>query len=100
MNVGHRCISKKCRTSIDFSNRRLPVEKWDLVNDVILKGTFLITKHTLPSMQKQNKGQIITFPPLTEEHQMRINRLIVLLNCQVGFTKADSTRKRNKRYYM
>ena len=36
-----------------------PVEKWDLVNDVILKGTFLLTKHTLPAMQKQNKGRII-----------------------------------------
>jgi 3-hydroxybutyrate dehydrogenase len=36
-----------------------PVEKWDLVNDVILKGTFLLTKHALPAMQKQNKGRII-----------------------------------------
>jgi len=36
-----------------------PVEKWDLVVDVILKGTFLPTKHVLPSMKKQKKGRII-----------------------------------------
>jgi 3-hydroxybutyrate dehydrogenase len=36
-----------------------PVEKWDLVFDVILKGTFLTTKHVLPAMKKQSKGRII-----------------------------------------
>uniref|UniRef100_F4PF77 3-oxoacyl-[acyl-carrier-protein] reductase n=1 Tax=Batrachochytrium dendrobatidis (strain JAM81 / FGSC 10211) TaxID=684364 RepID=F4PF77_BATDJ len=36
-----------------------PVEKWDLVNDVILKGTFLMTKHVLPIMKKQQKGRVI-----------------------------------------
>ncbi|SOC39825.1 3-hydroxybutyrate dehydrogenase [Ureibacillus acetophenoni] len=36
-----------------------PVEKWDLLNDVILKGTFLMTKHSLKSMQAQNYGRII-----------------------------------------
>lgn len=36
-----------------------PVEKWDLVVDVILKGTFLPTKHVLPTMKKQKKGRII-----------------------------------------
>ncbi len=36
-----------------------PVEKWDLVNDVILKGTFLMTKHVLPTMKNQRKGRII-----------------------------------------
>ena len=36
-----------------------PVEKWDLVIDVILKGTFLTTKHVLPTMKNQNKGRII-----------------------------------------
>jgi 3-hydroxybutyrate dehydrogenase len=36
-----------------------PVEKWDLVVDVILKGTFLSTKHVLPTMKKQGKGRII-----------------------------------------
>jgi len=42
-----------CKTE-DF-----PVEKWDLLNDVILKGTFLMTKHSLKSMQAQNYGRII-----------------------------------------
>ncbi|RBW70090.1 3-hydroxybutyrate dehydrogenase [Bacillus taeanensis] len=36
-----------------------PVEKWDLLNDVILKGTFLMTKHSLPSMKAQKFGRII-----------------------------------------
>ena len=37
-----------------------PEEKWDLVDDVILKGTFLTTKHALPAMKKQKYGRIIT----------------------------------------
>lgn len=36
-----------------------PVEKWDLVVDVILKGTFLPTKYVLPTMKNQKKGRII-----------------------------------------
>ncbi|MFJ8236185.1 3-hydroxybutyrate dehydrogenase [Ureibacillus sp. NPDC094379] len=36
-----------------------PVEKWDLLNNVILKGTFLMTKHSLPSMKAQKYGRII-----------------------------------------
>ena len=36
-----------------------PEEKFDLVIDVILKGTFLLTKHALPSMQANNYGRII-----------------------------------------
>ena len=49
-NAGLQFISK----TEDF-----PVEKWDLLNDVILKGTFLMTKHSLKSMQAQNYGRII-----------------------------------------
>ncbi|MCQ6279285.1 SDR family oxidoreductase [Bacillus sp. EB600] len=37
-----------------------PEEKWDFVVGVILKGTFLTTKHVLPAMKKQRKGRIIT----------------------------------------
>jgi 3-hydroxybutyrate dehydrogenase len=36
-----------------------PIEKWDLVVDIILKGTFLMTKYALPSMKEQCKGRII-----------------------------------------
>ncbi|USK68805.1 3-hydroxybutyrate dehydrogenase [Peribacillus asahii] len=35
------------------------VEKWDLLIDVMLKGTFLTTKYVIPAMKKQNKGRII-----------------------------------------
>lgn len=37
-----------------------PEDKWDLVVDVILKGTFLASKHVLPAMKKQKYGRIIT----------------------------------------
>ncbi|WP_075619112.1 3-hydroxybutyrate dehydrogenase [Paenisporosarcina indica] len=36
-----------------------PLEKWNLLLDVILTGTFLVTKHALPVMKKQRKGRII-----------------------------------------
>ncbi|KMY48770.1 3-hydroxybutyrate dehydrogenase [Peribacillus loiseleuriae] len=36
-----------------------PLEKWNLLIDVILTGTFLMTKHVLPTMKKQQKGRII-----------------------------------------
>lgn len=36
-----------------------PLEKWNLLINVILTGTFLMTKHVLPTMKKQQKGRII-----------------------------------------
>lgn len=36
-----------------------PLEKWNLLIDVILTGTFLVTKHALPVMKKQQKGRVI-----------------------------------------
>ncbi|MDQ3814865.1 MAG: 3-hydroxybutyrate dehydrogenase [Armatimonadota bacterium] len=36
-----------------------PVEKWDLLVDVILKGTFLMTRAVLPGMRAQGFGRII-----------------------------------------
>ncbi|KRF51196.1 3-hydroxybutyrate dehydrogenase [Bacillus sp. Soil768D1] len=68
-----------------------PVEKWDLVNDVILKGTFLLTKHALPTMQKQKKGRIIN---ISSAHG-RIPDAYKSAYCaakfgQVGFTKVTA----------
>ncbi|QNU07071.1 3-hydroxybutyrate dehydrogenase [Peribacillus butanolivorans] len=68
-----------------------PVEKWDLVNDVILKGTFLLTKHALPAMQKQKKGRIIN---ISSAHG-RIPDAYKSAYCaakfgQVGFTKVTA----------
>ncbi len=37
-----------------------PLEKWNQVLGVIQTGTFLMTKHTIPSMKQQEKGRIIT----------------------------------------
>lgn len=36
-----------------------PLEKWNLLLGVILTGTFLKTKHFIPTMKKQRKGRII-----------------------------------------
>jgi len=36
-----------------------PVEKWDLLNDVMVKGTFLLTRAVLPGMRTRNFGRII-----------------------------------------
>ena len=65
-----------------------PVEKWDLVNNIILKGTFLMTKHALPSMKAQNFGRIIN---IVSAHG-RIPDAYKSAYCaakagQVGFTK-------------
>ncbi|MFS0875063.1 3-hydroxybutyrate dehydrogenase [Solibacillus isronensis] len=36
-----------------------PEEKWDLLQNVMLKGPFLITKYVFPYMKKQNYGRIV-----------------------------------------
>jgi 3-hydroxybutyrate dehydrogenase len=36
-----------------------PLEKWNLLLNVILTGTFLVTKHALPYMKEQKKGRVI-----------------------------------------
>ncbi len=36
-----------------------PTEKWNLLVDVMLKGTFLLTKHALPFMKEQRYGRIV-----------------------------------------
>ncbi|MFJ8262793.1 3-hydroxybutyrate dehydrogenase [Rummeliibacillus sp. NPDC094406] len=36
-----------------------PTEQWDLLIDVMLKGTFLMTKHAMPYMKEQQYGRII-----------------------------------------
>jgi meso-butanediol dehydrogenase / (S,S)-butanediol dehydrogenase / diacetyl reductase len=38
----------------------LPVEEWQRVQDVNLKGTFLSCKHVLPAMMAQRSGSIVT----------------------------------------
>lgn len=35
------------------------IAKWDLLSDVLLKGSFLMTRAILPEMRKQNFGRII-----------------------------------------
>ena len=68
-----------------------PVEKWDLVNDVILKGTFLLTKHTLPAMQKQNKGRIINISSAHGRIPDAYKSAYVAAKFgQVGFTKVTA----------
>ena len=67
-NVIEQIITERGKVDVLVNNAGLqfispvedfPVEKWDLVNDVILKGTFLMTKHVLPTMKKQKRGRVI-----------------------------------------
>ncbi len=37
----------------------VPIEEWDRVMDVNLKGTFLVCKHALPKMIEQGSGNIV-----------------------------------------
>jgi 3-hydroxybutyrate dehydrogenase len=64
-----------------------PEEKWDLVVDVILKGTFLTTKHVLPAMKKQKYGRIIT---ISSGHGRRPDKYksayVAAKYGQIGFT--------------
>src|SRR5437867_5555212 len=49
------------------ADRRLiwevPEEAWDLVLDVNLKGTFLMSRAVIPHMLARRSGRIITWPP-------------------------------------
>jgi 3-hydroxybutyrate dehydrogenase len=38
---------------------KFPTEKWDLLTDVMLKGSFMLTRATLPGMRERNFGRII-----------------------------------------
>jgi len=38
---------------------RFPVEKWDALINIMLKGPFLLTKYCVPHMKKQQYGRII-----------------------------------------
>lgn len=64
-----------------------PEEKWDLVVDVILKGTFLVTKHALPAMREQKYGRIIT---ISSGHGRRPDQYksayVAAKYGQIGFT--------------
>jgi 3-hydroxybutyrate dehydrogenase len=68
-----------------------PEEKWDLVVDVILKGTFLSTKHVLPAMKKQRKGRIIT---ISSGHGRRPDAYksayVAAKYAQIGFTNVTA----------
>ena len=38
---------------------KLPVEDWDFVHNVNLRGAFLLTRHTLPLMRSRSSGRIV-----------------------------------------
>ncbi len=74
-----------------------PVEKWDLVVDVILKGTFLLTKAVLPTMQEAKYGRIIN---ISSAHG-RIPDAYKSAYCaakygQVGFTQVTALENAQK----
>lgn len=49
-NAGLQCVSRL---------EEFPTEKWDLLLDVMLKGTFLMTRAVLPAMRQNGYGRII-----------------------------------------
>jgi len=44
-----------------------PIEKWDLLIDVMLKGTFLMIKHAMPYMKEQEYGRIVNISSIHGE---------------------------------
>ncbi|WP_253896182.1 SDR family NAD(P)-dependent oxidoreductase [Solibacillus sp. R5-41] len=63
-----RIIEEKNRVDVVVNNAGLqhrdkvedfPLEKWNLLLDVMLTGSFLMTKHAFPYMKKANFGRII-----------------------------------------
>lgn len=74
-----------------------PVEKWDFVNDVILKGTFLMTKHILPIMQNNAYGRIINISSAHGRIPDKYKSAYIAAKFgQVGFTKAAALENATK----
>lgn len=68
-----------------------PQEKWDLVLDVILKGTFLMTKHVIPTMKHQQKGRIINISSAHGKIPDAYKSAYIAAKFgQVGFTQATA----------
>ena len=38
---------------------KLPVEDWDLIHEVNLRGAFLLLRHTIPLMRRQQEGRVV-----------------------------------------
>lgn len=65
-----------------------PLEKWNQVLGVIQTGTFLMTKHVLPSMKAQQKGRIVTISSAHGEMADPFKSAYVASKfAQIGFTK-------------
>lgn len=65
-----------------------PLDKWNQVIGVIQTGTFLMTKHVLPSMKQQQQGRIITISSAHGEMADPFKSAYVASKfAQIGFTK-------------
>ncbi|MCJ1778179.1 3-hydroxybutyrate dehydrogenase [Mammaliicoccus sciuri] len=65
-----------------------PLEKWNQVIGVIQTGTFLMTKHVLPSMKQQKKGRIVTISSAHGEMADPFKSAYVTSKfAQIGFAK-------------
>jgi NAD(P)-dependent dehydrogenase (short-subunit alcohol dehydrogenase family) len=66
-----------------------PVEKWDLLIDVMLKGTFLMTRAVLPGMGSRGFGRIINIGSI---HSLVASAFksgyVAAKHALVGFAKA------------
>lgn len=65
-----------------------PLDKWNQVIGVIQTGTFLMTKHVLPSMKQQQQGRIFTISSAHGEMADPFKSAYVASKfAQIGFTK-------------
>lgn len=67
----------------------LPIEEWEKVMNVDLKGTFLVTKAVLPYMIKQNYGRIVNMSSVAgKEGNPNMSHYCGAKHGIIGFTKA------------
>ncbi|UDI77117.1 3-hydroxybutyrate dehydrogenase [Staphylococcus taiwanensis] len=65
-----------------------PLDQWNKVIGVIQTGTFLMTKHVIPSMKQQQSGRIITISSAHGEMADPFKSAYVASKfAQIGFTK-------------
>ena len=67
----------------------LPIEEWDKVMNIDLKGTFLVTKAVLPYMIKHNYGRIVNMSSVAgKEGNPNMAHYCAAKHGVIGFTKA------------
>lgn len=73
----------------DDAVETLPIETWDAVLNVHLRGTFLVTRAALPTMYKRNWGRIInTVSQLAFKGTPRLSAYVAAKGGVIAFTRS------------